>query len=52
MTYYEKTIQRVALLKATAKKTKGSTKKMWNEKAKQLESRLKEMSIEEARKEV
>lgn len=52
MTYYEKTIQRVALLKATAKKTKGDMKKIWRKYQKQLELRLKEMSIEEANKQV
>mgnify|MGYP003441876676 CR=1 FL=1 len=50
MTYYEKTLQRIALLKNAAKKTKGTMKKVWKQKLKEVRKLLEEMTIEQAEK--
>lgn len=48
MTYYEKTLQRIALLKNAVKKTKGTMKKVWKQKLKEVEKLLEEMTVERA----
>ena len=48
MTYYEKTLQRIALLKSVVAKTKGIMKKIWKQKLKEVEKLLEEMTVERA----